>query len=101
MTQPLAGKNLFTVTLDTPMNRKWMPKADTSTWTPLEWVADLMLKWSTSNQVWKKTFPFFSPLFVVSKQAKTQYIFPLPGLAEPQWKPVETGDRKVGNKISS
>lgn len=22
-------------TLDTPMNRKWMSKADTSTWTPL------------------------------------------------------------------
>lgn len=27
------------VTLDTPMNRKWMADADTSTWTPLEFVA--------------------------------------------------------------
>ncbi|KAF4527449.1 hypothetical protein B566_EDAN015782 [Ephemera danica] len=33
------------VTLDTPMNRKFMPKADTSTWTPLEFVADLFLRW--------------------------------------------------------
>ncbi len=26
--------------LDTPMNRKWMPKSDTSTWTPLEYIAE-------------------------------------------------------------
>lgn len=25
-------------TLDTPNNRKWMPKADTSTWTPLDFI---------------------------------------------------------------
>ena len=31
---------LFRITLDTPMNRKWMPKADTSTWTPLEYIAE-------------------------------------------------------------
>ena len=30
---------LLPVTLDTPMNRKWMPKADFSTWTSLEFVA--------------------------------------------------------------
>jgi len=24
------------------MNRKWMPKADTSTWTPLEYIAELV-----------------------------------------------------------
>jgi len=36
-------------TLDTPMNRKWMPKADTSTWTPLDYVAELMMKW-TKNE---------------------------------------------------
>lgn len=24
--------------LDTPNNRKWMPKADTSSWTPLDFV---------------------------------------------------------------
>lgn len=27
---------ILPVTLDTPMNRKWMPQADFSTWTPLE-----------------------------------------------------------------
>lgn len=31
---------ILPVTLDTPMNRKWMPKADFSTWTPLEFVAE-------------------------------------------------------------
>lgn len=31
---------ILPITLDTPMNRKWMPKADFSTWTPLEFVAE-------------------------------------------------------------
>lgn len=42
--------SILPITLDTPMNRKWMPKADHSTWTPLTFVADLFLKWSTSKQ---------------------------------------------------
>ncbi|EDO42784.1 predicted protein [Nematostella vectensis] len=33
-------------TLDTPMNRKFMPEADQSQWTPLEYVAKLMFDWS-------------------------------------------------------
>ncbi|XP_025410326.1 dihydropteridine reductase [Sipha flava] len=37
--------SILPVTLDTPMNRKWMPKADTTTWTPLEFVAELFSKW--------------------------------------------------------
>jgi len=37
-------------TLDTPMNRKWMPKADTSSWTPLGFVADLMMKWTRGEE---------------------------------------------------
>lgn len=37
--------SILPITLDTPMNRKWMPKADTSTWTPLEFVAELFSKW--------------------------------------------------------
>lgn len=37
--------SILPVTLDTPMNRKWMPKADTSTWTPLEFIAELFSKW--------------------------------------------------------
>lgn len=27
-------------TLDTPNNRKWMPKADTSKWTPLDFITE-------------------------------------------------------------
>ncbi|XP_012543729.1 dihydropteridine reductase isoform X1 [Monomorium pharaonis] len=40
---------ILPVTLDTPMNRKWMPKADTSTWTPLEFVSNLFWKWSQNQ----------------------------------------------------
>lgn len=40
---------ILPVTLDTPMNRKFMPKADFSSWTPLEYVAELMLKWTSGN----------------------------------------------------
>lgn len=36
--------SILPVTLDTPMNRKWMPKADTSTWTPLEFISKLVYK---------------------------------------------------------
>ena len=39
---------ILPMTLDTPMNRKFMPAADTSTWTPLEVVAEYLLQW-TSN----------------------------------------------------
>merc|ERR1712083_893529 len=41
---------LLPVTLDTPMNRKWMSKADTSTWTPLEFLSDLMLRWTKGDE---------------------------------------------------
>ncbi|XP_015517890.1 dihydropteridine reductase isoform X1 [Neodiprion virginianus] len=40
---------ILPVTLDTPMNRKWMPDADTSTWTPLEFVAGLFFKWGQNQ----------------------------------------------------
>ncbi|KAM9835477.1 dihydropteridine reductase-like [Syngnathus typhle] len=54
----LAGKNsgmpsgaaavaILPVTLDTPMNRKFMPDADFGTWTPLEYVAETFFKWAT------------------------------------------------------
>lgn len=32
--------SILPITLDTPMNRKWMPQADHSTWTPLDFVAE-------------------------------------------------------------
>ncbi|GBP68611.1 Dihydropteridine reductase [Eumeta japonica] len=36
---------ILPVTLDTEMNRKWMPKADFGSWTPLEFIAQLFEKW--------------------------------------------------------
>lgn len=61
MTKSLAAKggglpenvtvlSILPVTLDTPMNRKWMPKADTSTWTPLEFVAQKLFDWSSVQE---------------------------------------------------
>ncbi len=36
---------LAPIMLDTPMNRKWMPNADHSTWTPLSFINNLIDKW--------------------------------------------------------
>jgi dihydropteridine reductase len=41
---------IMPITLDTPMNRKWMPKADFSTWTPLTFIAELFLKWGKGEE---------------------------------------------------
>ncbi|RWS29742.1 hypothetical protein B4U80_07181 [Leptotrombidium deliense] len=41
---------ILPVTLDTPMNRKFMPKADFNSWTPLEFVANLTYKWATKTE---------------------------------------------------
>lgn len=38
------------VTLDTPMNRKWMPKADFGAWTPLSYIAELFERWIESSE---------------------------------------------------
>lgn len=40
---------ILPITLDTPMNRKWMSKADFSTWTSLTFVAELLHKWTTDK----------------------------------------------------
>ncbi|CAH8487689.1 unnamed protein product [Schistosoma turkestanicum] len=56
LTKSLAGQNsglpygscvlaISPATLDTPMNRKWMPKADHSSWTATEKVAELFTTW--------------------------------------------------------
>lgn len=37
--------SILPVTLDTPMNRKWMSNADFSSWTPLEFIAETFHKW--------------------------------------------------------
>lgn len=33
---------ILPVTLDTPMNRKWMPKADTTTWTSMDFISEFV-----------------------------------------------------------
>ncbi|KAJ8332156.1 hypothetical protein SKAU_G00428610 [Synaphobranchus kaupii] len=38
---------ILPVTLDTPMNRKWMPDADFGSWTPLDYVAETFYNWAT------------------------------------------------------
>jgi len=41
---------ILPITLDTPMNRKWMAKADQTTWTSLEFVSSLLLKWAVGEE---------------------------------------------------
>ncbi|GAB1605820.1 dihydropteridine reductase-like [Argonauta hians] len=38
------------ITLDTPNNRKWMAKADQTTWTPMEFVSELFYKWCVDQE---------------------------------------------------
>ncbi|XP_034945225.1 dihydropteridine reductase [Chelonus insularis] len=81
LTQSLASKSsglpnnslvaaILPVTLDTPMNRKWMADADTSSWTPLDFVADLFWKWSQNQERPKNG----SLLQLITKDNKTQVI---------------------------
>ncbi|XP_011302020.1 dihydropteridine reductase [Fopius arisanus] len=59
---------ILPVTLDTPMNRKWMPKADTSTWTSLDFISELFWKWSQ-----KKDRPNNGDLLqLITKDNKTE-----------------------------
>ena len=36
-------------TLDTPMNRKWMPDADTTTWTSLTELSNKFYEWASGS----------------------------------------------------
>ncbi|XP_076143306.1 dihydropteridine reductase-like [Alosa pseudoharengus] len=40
---------ILPVTLDTPMNRKFMPDADFGSWTPLEYVAEMFFRWASGS----------------------------------------------------
>jgi len=62
---------LLPVTLDTPMNRKWMPKADHTTWTPLEWVAQRLFGWVSEGQSRPKSG---SLLRVVTEHSQTELL---------------------------
>lgn len=63
--------SILPITLDTPMNRKWMPNADTTTWTPLEFVADLFHKWITAPNDRPTNG---SLLQLVTKNSKTEVV---------------------------
>lgn len=41
---------ILPITLDTPMNRKWMPNANHSEWTPLDFVTSLLEKWIRNQE---------------------------------------------------
>ncbi|KAJ3111277.1 hypothetical protein HK100_002743 [Physocladia obscura] len=41
---------ILPVTLDTPLNRKFMPDADTSAWTPLQHLAEKILRWADKTE---------------------------------------------------
>ncbi|KAK2191155.1 hypothetical protein NP493_58g03026 [Ridgeia piscesae] len=61
---------ILPVTLDTPMNRKWMPKADQSTWTPLDTLAERLFKWGEG----KERPANGSLVQVVTKDGKTDFV---------------------------
>jgi dihydropteridine reductase len=63
--------SILPVTLDTPMNRKWMPNADFSTWTPLEFVAELFHTW-IQNPSGRPVNG--SLLQLVTKESKTELV---------------------------
>ncbi|XP_026743816.1 dihydropteridine reductase [Trichoplusia ni] len=61
---------ILPVTLDTEMNRKWMPKADFGTWTPLTYVAQLFDKWIKGEE----RPPSGSLVALVTKESVTDLI---------------------------
>jgi len=59
------------VTLDTPANRSGMPNADTSTWTPLGFVADRLFEWSSDKE---KRPAHGSLVQLITKDGKTDLV---------------------------
>ncbi|KAI9347323.1 putative quinoid dihydropteridine reductase [Obelidium mucronatum] len=57
------------VTLDTPMNRQFMPDADFSKWTPLEELSGKILGWAEGSEAVASG----SLLKVVTSNGKTEY----------------------------
>ncbi|XP_014272166.1 dihydropteridine reductase [Halyomorpha halys] len=81
-TKSLAGQNsglpnntqvvaILPQVLDTPRNRKERPNADMSTWTPLEFVAELLYKWIT---VPGERPPNGSLASLITKDKKSNYV---------------------------
>ncbi|CEF64923.1 Dihydropteridine reductase [Strongyloides ratti] len=62
---------ILPITLDTPMNRKWMPKGDFSSWTPLTLLGEKFLSWTTTPS----TRPSSGSLLkIVTKNNETSFI---------------------------
>jgi len=61
---------ILPVTLDTPMNRKFMPDADMSKWTPLEEMARILSEW-TKN---KNRFITGSLISIITENNKTKLV---------------------------
>lgn len=67
------GSNVVAIlpqTLDTPMNRKYMPDADHSAWTPLSFVADLLCNWIQA----KNRQPNGSLVQLITKDGETTLV---------------------------
>jgi len=59
---------ILPITLDTPMNRKFMPDADMSTWTSLEEVARILSDWTNG----KERFDSGSLVAIITQASKTR-----------------------------
>jgi len=62
---------ILPVTLDTPMNRKWMKNADTSTWTSLDDLSSILWNWA----VGENRPPTGSLVKLVTEDCKTSLVF--------------------------
>ncbi|VDM42085.1 unnamed protein product [Toxocara canis] len=60
---------ILPITLDTPMNRKWMPKGDFSSWTSLKYVSDLLHEWTVNTA---SRPPSGSLIKLITRDGKTQ-----------------------------
>lgn len=61
---------MLPVTLDTPMNRKFMPNADQSKWTPLSTIAELLDSWTRGESRPENG----SLVQIVTSDGKTEFI---------------------------
>lgn len=62
---------ILPVTLDTPANRHSMPKADFSTWTPLDWLAQQLFQWANQEDSRPATG---SLVQLITKDGKTDLV---------------------------
>ena len=57
------------------MNRKWMPKADFSAWTPLKFIAEMLFKWTFPDKNGSEKRPASGALLkLVTKNGETEIV---------------------------